>query len=229
MDGMPFHAKIEVDLTIRNVNDRRVFGHARTVDYIREPECIIPVNYSDSLGEWKRAVEMEGAMLGYAVTIHLIYEDGREESKLHKAYMSPRDAPPIHVEGIVNQFATDKAPTAIPTIEQGFIPAGTELQKGQKYFGPHGLFYISFQTDGNICTKHDRDEGFIWGSHNYYGVPLDGSRAEFNTKGSLVIYAPDQPEEIMWSSETPGGAYLTISEEGIPAILDPDGNPMWMG
>lgn len=229
LDGMPFHAKIEVDLTIRNVNDRRVFGHARTVDYVRDSEFTIPINYSDSLGEWKRAVEMDGAMLGYGVAIHLFHEDGREEHKFHTAYMSPRDAPPIEVEGVENQFATDAAHTSIPSLEEGFIPAGTVLQKGQKYFGPHGLFYVSFQDDGNLCTKHDRDEGFIWGSHNMNGVPLYGSRAEFSPEGSIVIYSPEDENEMMWSTETEGGAYLSITEDGIPVILDQEGHPMWMG
>lgn len=224
-DGTPFNAIVEVDLTVRNVNDRRVFGHAKTMDYIREPEVTIPINFNDSLGEWIRACEIPGAQLGYGVAIHLLNDDGSENHTFITKYMTPTNDPPITVEGIWNQYENDK-----PQGDSGVgstLTKGTRLSSGEKFYGPHGLFYISFQEDGNLVVKTIDHDRFHWGSYNHYDVPLGGSHAAMHTDGNLHVY--DKNNELLWRTEIEGGAALSITREGKPVIMNEQEEIVWMG
>ena len=224
-DGAPFDAIVEVDLIVRNVNDRRVSGHAKTMDYVRTPEVTIPINFNDSLEEWRRASGMRGAQLGYGVSIHLIYEDGTEEHTFITKYMTPTNEPPVTVDGIWNQYENDK-PQGDSMVGSP-LTGGTILAKGENFYGPTGIFCITFQEDGNLVVKTVDDDSFRWGSHNHGGAPLHGSHAVVHDDGNLHIYGPN--DELLWNTEAEGGAAVSIHHDGVPVILDQNGDVIWMG
>lgn len=224
-DGSPFNAVVEVDLTVRNVQDRRVFGHARTMDIVRDAEVTIPINFNDSIKEWKRACGIPGAQLGYGVAVHLYDEDGNEQLAHLYDYMTPTYDPPITMDGVWNQYDNDQV---IDHSGEGSpLAPGTILTKGDKFNGPNGVFYLSFQHDGNLVVKAIDGDHFWWGSHNHIGVPLGGTHATVEADGNLHIY--DENNGLLWRSESENGAAVFIDESGKPVVLDDTGEINWMG
>lgn len=224
-DGNPFNARIELDLVVRNVNDRRVTGHAETIDYIRESEVTIPINFNDTVGEWRRASGMRGAQLGYGVSIHLVYEDGREEHTWIGGYMSPTNEPPIEVEGIRNQYEMDHRPDDFALRAGEPLTEGTVLHKGEKYHCPNGIFYVGIQDDGNVVVKSIDEDFHQWDSYTSHHVPLSVEFAMVETGGNLHLY--DADHNLLWMTESEGGAFFSVDGEGRPVVLGHSGEVVW--
>ena len=111
-DGSNFNAKISIDLTVRNVDDKRVYGHAETIGIVRKSSITIPVNFNDTIEDWNRVVEMPGAQLGYGFSLVLTGENGESQSRWIGGYMSPTNDPPITSDEVVNHYQNDPTPVA---------------------------------------------------------------------------------------------------------------------
>lgn len=224
-DGTSFDAKIEVDLVVFNVNNERVIGHAYTLDYVRDSSVTIPVNFNDRLTDWKRVCGMPGARLAYRAAIHLLYKDGSYDTTIVRKHLIPTYDPPITLNGIENQFANDVSPDRPEG--NGLIPVGTKMKKGDVFHCPNGIFYLSFQEDGNLVVKAIDGEHFWWGSYNDAKAPMEGEYAKVHEDGNLHIYNANN--ELMWRTDVSGGVALSINTEGHPVILNDKQEEIWEG
>ncbi|WP_020538920.1 hypothetical protein [Lewinella cohaerens] len=137
-DGGNFNAKISIDLTVRNVDDKRVYGHAETIDIVRKSEITIPINFNDAIEDWNRVCEMEGAQLGYGFSLTLISENGTSQSRWVSGYMSPTNDPPMTSDEVVNHYQNDPAPAVARSLEEPVLAeassTGSSFQKAMPHF-----------------------------------------------------------------------------------------------
>lgn len=137
-DGSNFNAKISIDLIVRNVDDKRVYGHAETIDIVRKPNITIPINFNDAIEDWNRVVEMKGALLGYGFHLHLVNENGDVQSRSFYGYMSPTNDPPITSDEVVNHYQNDPTPALARSLEAPVVAeassTGPSLQKAIPHF-----------------------------------------------------------------------------------------------
>lgn len=107
------------------------------------------------------------------------------------------------------------------------IAGETGLPKGEKFHGPNGQYYLSFQTDGNLVVKTIEGNHFRWGSYNNAGAPLRGAYGKVQADGNMSIYNKSGQE--IWHTNASGGATVSINSAGKPIILAADGSTVWTG
>ncbi len=100
------------------------------------------------------------------------------------------------------------------------IVAGAKLLEGQRLISANKSYYLTMQTDGNLCIYTSSNQ-FVWCSMLYFG---QGSYLIMQADGNLVVY--DGKNNPVWNTMTQAfydSKYATTEWRAVRAVLDDNG------
>jgi hypothetical protein len=102
------------------------------------------------------------------------------------------------------------------------------LTPGEMLWSPNSLYYLIYQTDGNLCAYEKGTSSGLpyWCTNVFPEYPPDRLIMEYNC--NLVAYSEyDLSYWTSWTSGLGSNCYLTIQDDQNVVIYGSDGKPKW--
>jgi hypothetical protein len=104
------------------------------------------------------------------------------------------------------------------------IARGTTLEVGTKHFTKSRDYYLVLQIDGNLVV-YDKNDEFVWGSHNDAQAPLAGTRAELQMSGNFVLL--DARGTVIWETGVENPEAVLAIETRRLKVVDQANQTLW--
>ncbi|HET9239711.1 MAG TPA: hypothetical protein VFO10_20795 [Oligoflexus sp.] len=122
---------------------------------------------------------------------------------------------------VLSTISLDSSGLPQPTTFTDHLNAGDTLKPGDRLQSSNGLYYVSYQTDGNLALYTAAGK-FLWNT----GTSGPAGYASMQADGNFAIYTADG--RFQWNTgTTTAGSRLILRDNGNLLVLTPDGQEVW--